>query len=245
MVGRRGKTGEEPSRYGAKYRRVLRDSQPEKFVSAPLQEASSRCSQGRNFSLREPLYAIASGRLGLEGAALSPVGWAKRSVPTVSSRSERWWARRFAPFLTRSQADIFLPADHRMPLHQMSARDASDTDFVIGEIPRHEHERRDRPAAKLRPWADAFPYVISLCEWRAVLGQSRRAALQPHGALLSAQHWQSRLEADQPRHFGLDDPVAEDEERGARGMHYTGVPNILKVLNPLFLDDLRVRLGEA
>jgi hypothetical protein len=28
--------------------------------------------------------------------------------------------------------------------------------------------------------------------------------------------------------------VAEDEERGALGMHYTSVPNILKVLNPLF-----------
>ena len=39
--------------------------------------------------------------------------------------------------------------------------------------------------------------------------------------------------------------VAEDEERGALGMHYTSVPNILKVLNPLFLDELRARLEEA
>jgi hypothetical protein len=39
--------------------------------------------------------------------------------------------------------------------------------------------------------------------------------------------------------------VAEDEERGALGMHYTSVPNILKVLNPLFLDDLRGQLAEA
>ncbi len=39
--------------------------------------------------------------------------------------------------------------------------------------------------------------------------------------------------------------VADDEERGALGMHYTSVPNILKVLNPLFLDDLRARLEEA
>src|SRR6516164_6762429 len=39
--------------------------------------------------------------------------------------------------------------------------------------------------------------------------------------------------------------VAEDEERGALGMHYTSVPNILKVLNPLFLDDLRACLQEA
>ena len=39
--------------------------------------------------------------------------------------------------------------------------------------------------------------------------------------------------------------VADDEERGALGMHYTSVPNILKVLNPLFIDDLREKLEEA
>ena len=39
--------------------------------------------------------------------------------------------------------------------------------------------------------------------------------------------------------------VADDEERGALGMHYTSVPNILKVLNPLFLDDLRAELEAA
>ncbi len=39
--------------------------------------------------------------------------------------------------------------------------------------------------------------------------------------------------------------VADDEERGSLGMHYTSVPNILKVLNPLFLDDLRAQLDAA
>jgi hypothetical protein len=39
--------------------------------------------------------------------------------------------------------------------------------------------------------------------------------------------------------------VADDEERGELGMHYTSVPNILKVLNPLFLDDLRAKLEQA
>ena len=39
--------------------------------------------------------------------------------------------------------------------------------------------------------------------------------------------------------------VADDEERGALGMHYTSVPNILKVLNPLFLDDLREQLEQV
>jgi len=39
--------------------------------------------------------------------------------------------------------------------------------------------------------------------------------------------------------------VAEDVERGALGMHYTSVPNILRILTPLSLDDLRARLEEA
>jgi very-short-patch-repair endonuclease len=39
--------------------------------------------------------------------------------------------------------------------------------------------------------------------------------------------------------------IADDEERGTLGMHYTSVPNILKVLNPLFLDDLRAQLEAA
>lgn len=39
--------------------------------------------------------------------------------------------------------------------------------------------------------------------------------------------------------------VADDEERGALGMHYTSVPNILKVLNPLFQNDLHEKLEEA
>jgi len=39
--------------------------------------------------------------------------------------------------------------------------------------------------------------------------------------------------------------VADEDERGALGMHHTSVPNILKVLNPLFLDDLREQLEEA
>ena len=33
--------------------------------------------------------------------------------------------------------------------------------------------------------------------------------------------------------------VADEEERSKLGMHYTSVPNIPKVLNPLFLDELR------
>jgi len=39
--------------------------------------------------------------------------------------------------------------------------------------------------------------------------------------------------------------VADEEERGALACNYTSVPNILKVLNPLFLDALPHTLAEA
>src|SRR3546814_2492410 len=59
--------------------------------------------------------------------------------------------------------------------------------------------------------------------------------------------WSSDVcSSDLPDIFGsMIQAVADDEERGALGMHYTSVPNILKVLNPLFLDDLRQQLEEV
>lgn len=37
--------------------------------------------------------------------------------------------------------------------------------------------------------------------------------------------------------------VVNPEERATQGMHYTSVPNIMKVINPLFMDDLREEYG--
>jgi N-6 DNA Methylase len=39
--------------------------------------------------------------------------------------------------------------------------------------------------------------------------------------------------------------VVDDEKRAELGMHYTSVPNIMKVIKPLFLDDLYEELGRA
>ncbi|MEA3498040.1 MAG: DNA methyltransferase [Campylobacterota bacterium] len=39
--------------------------------------------------------------------------------------------------------------------------------------------------------------------------------------------------------------VISDEHRGGNGMHYTSVPNIMKVINPLFLDDLKDEFEKA
>jgi hypothetical protein len=128
-------------------------------------------------------------------------------------------------------------------IEQMSARDSSNTHEVISELFRAMNTKlADRTAAGIRSWADVFPYVNgglfsgSLDVPR--FSKIARSYLLHVGGL----DW-TKINPDI---FGsMIQAVADDEERGALGMHYTSVPNILKVLNPLFLDDLRQKLEEA
>ncbi len=134
---------------------------------------------------------------------------------------------------------------------QMSASDGSNTHEVLSDIframnvpTRHEGklDNRHRAAANLRPWADQFPYVNGgLFSGSTDVPRFTRMARTYllHAGALS---WREI----NPDIFGsMIQAVADDEERGALGMHYTSVPNILKVLNPLFLDDLRAALTDA
>jgi hypothetical protein len=136
-------------------------------------------------------------------------------------------------------------------VEQMSAGDPSKTGEVISElflamnIPiRHEGKISNfhRDAAGIRNWANVFPYVNGGLFSDSVevprFSRIARAYLLKVGEL----PWQKI----NPDIFGsMIQAVADDEERGALGMHYTSVPNILKVLNPLFLDELREKLAEA
>ncbi len=128
-------------------------------------------------------------------------------------------------------------------IEQMSARDSSDTHAVIGEIFRAMNTKTaDRAKAKLPRWADGFPYVngglFSGTTEVPRFSKIARSYLVHIGNL----DWKKI----NPDIFGsMIQAVADDEERGALGLHYTSVPNILKVLNPLFLDDLRARLAES
>lgn len=125
----------------------------------------------------------------------------------------------------------------------MSARDSSDTHHVIGEIFRAmntAHNQRDE--ANLPRWTHAFPYVNGGLFSGSVevprFSKISRSYLLHIGSLDWTQI--------NPDIFGsMIQAVADDEERGSLGMHYTSVPNILKVLNPLFLDELREKLEQA
>lgn len=126
---------------------------------------------------------------------------------------------------------------------KMSAKDASDTHEVIGEIFRAMNTKiEDRVKANIKRWADVFPYVNG--------GLFSGSTETPRFTKIARSYFLHVGGLDwtkiNPDIFGsMIQAVADDEERGSLGMHYTSVPNILKVLNPLFLDDLRAELEAA
>ncbi len=128
-------------------------------------------------------------------------------------------------------------------VEQMSERDSGNTHQVISEIFRSLNTKSaDRSAEKLPRWTESFPYVNGGLFAGSVevprFSKIARSYLLHIGSL----DW-TKINPDI---FGsMIQAVADEEERGALGMHYTSVPNILKVLNPLFLDDLREQLESA
>lgn len=130
-------------------------------------------------------------------------------------------------------------------IDQFSERDGSNTHQVMSEIFRAMNiktSERANAQPRLPNWANGFPYVngglFSDSTEVPRFTRMARSYLLHAGRL----NWREI----NPDIFGsMIQAVADDEERGALGMHYTSVPNILKVLNPLFLDDLRARLEEA
>ena len=128
-------------------------------------------------------------------------------------------------------------------IETMSERDSSNTHEVIGELFRAMNTRKeDHEAAGIARWARPFPYVNGgLFSGNLDVPRFSRIA-RSYLLHIGGLDW-TKINPDI---FGsMIQAVADDEERGALGMHYTSVPNILKVLNPLFLDDLREKLAEA
>lgn len=140
--------------------------------------------------------------------------------------------------------DIFHPSYRfTATVEKMSAGAGDNTHEVIQELFRAMNTPiADRKSAGIKSWADPFPYVNGALFSGNIdvprFSKIARSYLIHIGNL----DW-TKINPDI---FGsMIQAVADDEERGALGMHYTSVPNILKVLNPLFLDDLRKHLEEA
>ena len=128
-------------------------------------------------------------------------------------------------------------------VRQMTASDGSNVHEVLEELFRAmDVHPDDRRAAALKPYADVFPYV------NGGLFEGSRDC--PRFSRIARSYLIRAGELDwreiNPDIFGsMIQAVADEGERGALGLHYTSVPNIMKVLGPLFLDDLHAQLEAA
>jgi hypothetical protein len=138
---------------------------------------------------------------------------------------------------------IFEPRQFSKTVEQMSDGQSSNTHEVIAELFRAMNTPLTaRATERFRPWANGFPYVNG--------GLYAGGADCPRFSRIARTYLLRAGELDwreiNPDIFGsMIQAVADDDERGELGMHYTSVPNILKVLNPLLLDDLREKLEAA
>jgi hypothetical protein len=139
--------------------------------------------------------------------------------------------------------DIFADGLFTVTVERMSAKDSSNTHEVLSTLFRAMDTRHeDRARAAIPRWADGFPFVNGgLFAGNPETPRFTRTA-RSYLLHVGNLNW-TEINTDI---FGsMIQAVADEEERGALGMHYTSRPNILKVLNPLFVDDLREQLAEA
>lgn len=119
-------------------------------------------------------------------------------------------------------------------IQQFTKEDGSDlAEYLAEAFNVMDVERRDNDVPRI---ISQFPYVNGglFSKHIAVPRMSAKARriLLECGEL----DWQDI----NPDIFGsMIQAVVNPEERASQGMHYTSVPNIMKVINPLFMDDLR------
>ncbi len=121
-------------------------------------------------------------------------------------------------------------------VRRFSTADGANTADIIAHIFKAmDIPTADRRTADIPRYANSFPYVNG-----GLFGGMVRVPKFTKTALTYLQYvggldWRSI----NPDIFGsMIQSIADADERTHIGMHYTSVPNILKCLNPLFLDDL-------
>ena len=119
----------------------------------------------------------------------------------------------------------------RCSAHPENIAATLETMFEVMNLNDKDGSRDGQPA-----WACAFPYV-----------NGGLFAGSPKSPEFDWMGWRYLRDAGKldwkeinPDIFGsMIQSIVNTDQRGELGMHYTSVPNILKVLNPLFLDGLR------
>lgn len=136
---------------------------------------------------------------------------------------------------------IFEPRDAFADLIEHRTReDGTDLGRCIAEVFQVLNTPDDRRSRALDPDLASFPYIDGDLFKERLLVQSFDSAMRERLLEACRFDW-SRIS---PAVFGaLFQALMEPAQRRAQGAHYTTEKNILKVIEPLFLDDLRAEFS--
>ena len=185
--------------------------------------------QKRTFKDQDPVNIQASERVGLLHDALAASGYAGHDL-------EQFLVRIVFCFFA-DDTGIFEPRDIFLDyLENRTSEDGSDLGSRLMHLFQVLNTPEDRRATTLDKDLALFPYVNGAL-FRDVLPiPSFDSGMRQR--LIDACHFD--WSAISPAIFGsLFQSVMDKDERRQRGAHYTTEQNILKVIEPLFLDDLR------
>ena len=145
--------------------------------------------------------------------------------------------------LFAEDTDIFEKNLFTNRIKELTKEDGSDLDHFFKTLFGVLDVEKNNRSANIPSWLADFPYVDG------------DLFKDPHESLKFTQHSRKliidageKLEWDQinPDILGsMIQAVASEDSRSHLGMHYTSVPNIMKVIKPLFLDDLRQEFEKA
>ena len=187
--------------------------------------------QRRTFRDQDPVNVKASELMGRLHDALKSSGYSGHDLEVFLVRTV------FCLFA--DDTGIFEPRDIFLDLLETRTQeDGSDLGPCLTRLFQVLNTSVDRRQAKLDEDLARFPYVNGDLFAARLTIPDFDAAMR--AALIDACHF--NWEAISPAIFGaLFQSVMEPAERRAQGAHYTTEKNILKVIGPLFLDDLRTK----
>ena len=139
--------------------------------------------------------------------------------------------------LFAEDTDIFEKNLFTNRLKELTKLDGSDVDVFINELFSVLDVKKDDRPTDTPSWLADFPYVDG--DLFKAPHESLKFTAKSRKLIIDAGE---KLEWDQinPDILGsMLQAVASEDSRSHLGMHYTSVPNIMKVIKPLFLDDLR------
>lgn len=139
--------------------------------------------------------------------------------------------------LFAEDTDIFEKNLFTTRLKELTKLDGSDLNSFIGRLFSVLDVRKEDRPVDTPSWLADFPYVDG--DLFKDQHESLKFTAKSRKLIIDAGE---KLEWDQinPDILGsMLQAVASEDSRSHLGMHYTSVPNIMKVIKPLFLDDLR------